>query len=181
MKTNERYIRKIFSLVDLKKILKLPKNKIVNQDEKKILAVFMNTIVNYFILNITREPNKYGVNKVFDLVPQYRQTRRGVLQVNKQNFDIIYFMNYQDFLFTKQPKNKIINNFFIVSEFGLSGEARVVNLIFRKLRSFIKQRSSTRWYKKATVWLKVQLNYNLLPEDIKKYFNWNHLKLGAKA
>lgn len=181
MKTNDKYIRKIFSLVDLKKILKLPRNKIVNQDEQKILTVFMNTIIILFLSDITRQPEKYGVDKVLDLVPQYRQFRRGVLQVNKKNLSIVYFINYQDFLFVKKPAVQQTNNLFIASEFGLSGEARLVNFIFKKLRSFIKQRSFSRWYKKATVWLKSQSNYSLLDEEIKKYFNWNHLKFGPQA
>lgn len=182
MKTNESYIRKMFSLADLKKVLKFPKNRFVDyQDEQKILAVFMNTIITYFIVDVTNQPSKYGLNKVLDLVPQYRQTRRGVLQPNKKNFEIVYFMNYQDFLFTKKQEQKLVNNFFIISEFGLSGEVRMVNAIYRKLISFIKQRNFSRWYKKTSVWLKAQSNYKLLPEEIKKYFNWQQLKLGAKA
>lgn len=182
MKTNEEYVRKIFSSVDLKRILKFPKNKnIETQDEKNILAVLMHIIITYFLEDISNQPNKYGLLKVIDLVPQYKLTRRGLLQTNQTNLDVIYFMNYQNIIYSSQQKNSITKEFYIVSEFGLTGQSTVVNKIYKKLLCFIGQRNFTRWYKKASVWLIAQSNYNLLPEEIKKYFNWNQLKFGPKA
>lgn len=181
MKIKEDYVRKIFSWFDLKKIINFPPNKLIDSHhEKNILAIFLHVIITYFLDEISKEPDKYGLRRVLDLVPQYRFTRRGLLQTKITNLDIIYFMNYQDLIY-EQNRNDDQKNFFIACEFGLSGEKKLVNKFFKHLRNYIRQRKFNLWYKKACSWLLVQTNYNLLPAEIQKYFHWNKLKLGPKV
>lgn len=113
MKIKEDYVRKIFSSFDLKKIINFPPNKIIDSHhEKNILAIFLHVIITYFLDEISKEPDKYGLRRVLDLVPQYRLTRRGLLQTKITNLDIIYFMNYQDLIYEQNRKDDQKNFFY---------------------------------------------------------------------
>ncbi len=179
--SEEKYIRKIFTPADLARLIKPSQPKFsLSQNQSVVLSVLMNTVILHFITEVTNQPFKYGLSKVLDLVPQYKHTRRGILQTDQANSDIVYFMNYQDLLYGLNTETTQ-KSFFIVVEFGLSGEAQAVNKFFKYLRSYVKQRNFTRWYKKATSWLTSQPNYQLLSADVKNFFHWNSLKMGVKA
>jgi hypothetical protein len=148
------YCRKIFSLEHLQKIFKRRyRHKKVKSAE--VLAPIMHILVESFVDDLQKNKQKYLISNTKVLVDD-KYNRRGVCCV--KNMEIVYFANLNDLLY-QSTKDKL-NNFFVMSEFGLSGDKVLVDNLFKKFLVFINAQNLTVLKKMAIAFLNEK---NILP------------------
>lgn len=158
------YCRKIFSLVHLQKIFKTRyrHKKIISAE---VLAPIMHILVESFVDDLQKNQQKYLVSSTKVLVDD-KYNRRGVWYV--KNMEIVYFANLNDLLY-QSSKDKL-NNFFVMSEFGLSGEKVLVDNLFKKFLIFIKLQNFNMLRKRAIDFLKERNVLSLLDDKYKLFY-----------